>query len=85
MHPGPGLAADHNAAANAGAQGHEHAAVCPLADPCHRLGVARQGGVGRLVLTHIQPWTDPGVPLAEARVEFDGDIEVAMAGSTWVL
>lgn len=47
--------------------------------------LARQGGVGRLVLTHIQPWTDPGVPLAEARVEFDGDIEVAMAGSTWVL
>ena len=51
-----------------------------------RAGVlAREGSVGRLVLTHIQPWTDPEVPLSEAQAQFDGQTEVALAGSTWVL
>ena len=51
-----------------------------------RAGVlAREGGVGQLVLTHIQPWTDPEVPLSEAQSQFDGQTEVALAGSTWVL
>lgn len=39
--------------------------------------VARRAGVGRLVLTHIPPWTDPEVIRAEAATEFGGEILVA--------
>ncbi len=39
----------------------------------------------RLVLTHIQPWTDPSVPTAEAAREHSGLIEVATAGAVWEL
>ena len=39
--------------------------------------------VGHLVLTHIQPWTDPGVPLRDAAHVFDGLLEAATAGATW--
>ncbi len=34
--------------------------------------LAREAGVGRLLLTHIAPWTDPGAILAEADAEFPG-------------
>lgn len=37
---------------------------------------AAAAGVRRLALTHIPAWTDPSVPLAEAREVFDGPIDV---------
>ena len=43
-------------------------------------GYARQAGVGRLVLTHIQPWYSADDSLTEAAAAFSGDIEVARAG-----
>ncbi len=46
---------------------------------------AAEAGVRRLVLTHIPPWHDPDVPLAEAREAFDGPLEVAVTGSTYDL
>jgi ribonuclease BN (tRNA processing enzyme) len=39
--------------------------------------VARQAGVGRLLLTHVAGATDRETVLAEAREEFDGPIELA--------
>ena len=39
--------------------------------------VARRAGVGRLVLTHIPPWTDREAVRAEAASEFDGEILLA--------
>lgn len=41
--------------------------------------------VGHLVLTHIQPWTDPGVPLRNAAMVYDGPLEAAGAGVSWQL
>lgn len=41
------------------------------------------GGVRRLVLTHIPPWADPGVCLAQARALWDGPLEAAAAGTTY--
>lgn len=41
--------------------------------------------VGRLVLTHIQPWTDPGLPLRNAAQVYDGPLEAAGAGVSWEL
>ena len=38
---------------------------------------ARRAGVGRLVLTHIPPWTDHEAVRAEAAAEFDGEILLA--------
>jgi ribonuclease BN (tRNA processing enzyme) len=46
---------------------------------------AAEAGVGRLVLTHIPPWHDPEVCLAEARETYDGPLEVAVTGSTYTL
>jgi ribonuclease BN (tRNA processing enzyme) len=37
------------------------------------------------VLTHLPPWNDPQVCLAEARAVWDGPLEVAVAGSTYDL
>ncbi len=34
--------------------------------------MARDAGVGRLLVTHVPPWHDAAVALAEARTEFDG-------------
>ncbi|MCI1663325.1 MAG: MBL fold metallo-hydrolase [Actinomyces sp.] len=41
---------------------------------------ARLAGVGRVLLTHIQPWTDPAVPVAEARTTWPGPLGVVHAG-----
>ena len=38
---------------------------------------AHRAGVGRLVLTHIPPWTDPESVRMEAAAEFSGEILVA--------
>ncbi len=41
---------------------------------------AAQAAVGRLVLTHLPPWTAPDVVLAEARTAYSGPIELAVPG-----
>jgi ribonuclease BN (tRNA processing enzyme) len=46
---------------------------------------AAEAGVGRLLLTHIPPWHDPEVALAEAREVFPGPSELAVPGSTFLL
>ncbi|MBB5935200.1 MBL fold metallo-hydrolase [Streptomyces zagrosensis] len=44
---------------------------------------AERAGVGRLLLTHIPPWTDPQVNLRDAQGAFDGPVELAKAGATY--
>ncbi|MEU7555282.1 MBL fold metallo-hydrolase [Streptomyces sp. NPDC044571] len=44
---------------------------------------ARTGRVGRLVLTHIPPWTDPRQNLADARAVYDGPVDLAYAGAVY--
>ncbi len=39
--------------------------------------VATAAGVGRLVLTHLPPWNDPEVVLAQAREAWDGPLALA--------
>ena len=39
----------------------------------------------RLVLTHVPPWHDPEVALAEARPIFDGPVELASTGAVYEL
>jgi ribonuclease BN (tRNA processing enzyme) len=39
----------------------------------------------RLVLTHVPPWNDPAVALAEAGPVFRGDLDVAKPGATYEL
>ncbi|MFI7586758.1 MBL fold metallo-hydrolase [Spongisporangium articulatum] len=41
---------------------------------------ATEAGVGRLVLTHLPVWTDPGVARGEAVETYAGPIEVAHSG-----
>jgi ribonuclease BN (tRNA processing enzyme) len=45
--------------------------------------LAAKAGVGKLVLTHITPWTDKAAVLAEAREEFAGDVLLAEPGATY--
>ena len=47
---------------------------------CARRAIAERVGVRRLILTHIPPWTDPNVALAEAEAEYSGPIEGAHSG-----
>ena len=44
-------------------------------------GARERTAAGRLVLTHLPPWTDPAVILAEARSAYAGPVEVARAGA----
>jgi ribonuclease BN (tRNA processing enzyme) len=46
---------------------------------------AAEAGARRLVLTHIPPWHDPEICLAEAREAFDGPLELAATGSMYLL
>jgi ribonuclease BN (tRNA processing enzyme) len=46
---------------------------------------ARRAGVTELVLTHIPPWHDPDVVLAEALPHFDGPVALATPGATWTI
>jgi ribonuclease BN (tRNA processing enzyme) len=47
----------------------------------HRAGaIAARSGAGRLILTHIPPWTDPAVALAEAEASYPGPIDLAHPG-----
>jgi len=43
-------------------------------------GYALRAGAGKLVLTHLQPWTDADKALAEAAAVFDGALTVAAPG-----
>ena len=43
-------------------------------------GYALRAGAGKLVLTHLQPWTDADKALAEAAAVFDGALTVAASG-----
>ena len=47
--------------------------------------VARDAGVGRLVITHVPPWYDPRDMLAAAQEVWDGPSELARAGATYDL
>ena len=42
---------------------------------------AQAAGVRRLVITHVPPWNDPAVTLAEARPWFAGPVELARSGA----
>jgi ribonuclease BN (tRNA processing enzyme) len=44
---------------------------------------ARDAGVGRLVLTHIPPWHDRQVALAEARAAYSGPVDLAATGAVF--
>lgn len=41
--------------------------------------IAREAGVTKLVLVHIQPWTDAQATLEAARAEFDGEVVLGAA------
>ncbi len=44
---------------------------------------AVDAGVGTLVLTHIPPWYDKQLAYDEARLVFDGRIELASSGASY--
>jgi len=46
---------------------------------------AAEAGVERLVLTHVPPWHDPEICLAEAREVYDGPIQLATTGATYIV
>jgi ribonuclease BN (tRNA processing enzyme) len=41
--------------------------------------LAREAGVGRLLLTHVPPWTSIDAVVAEARAEYAGDVHAVRA------
>jgi ribonuclease BN (tRNA processing enzyme) len=43
----------------------------------------RRAGVGAVVLTHIPPWSDPDIVLAEALPHFSGPLSRAVPGASW--
>jgi ribonuclease BN (tRNA processing enzyme) len=45
--------------------------------------VAGRAGAGRLLLTHIPPWTDADRNLADAREVYAGPVELAAAGAVY--
>jgi ribonuclease BN (tRNA processing enzyme) len=45
--------------------------------------LAARTGVGRLLITHVAPWTDPGAILAEARAAYDGEVTLVEKGVTY--
>ena len=46
---------------------------------------AQTAGVGRLVLTHMPPWTDAKVNLRDAKDVFEGPVELARPGAVYEL
>jgi ribonuclease BN (tRNA processing enzyme) len=46
---------------------------------------ATAAGARRLLLTHVQPWSDRAAILAEAAEAFDGPVELVKAGSTYTI
>lgn len=47
--------------------------------------VAEHAGVDKLVLVHIQPWSDPQATLAAAQAEFGGEVVLGQAGDIFEL
>ncbi|RRC95281.1 MBL fold metallo-hydrolase [Schaalia canis] len=47
--------------------------------------LASEAGVGQLVVTHIQPWTDPAVVVDEVRQTWSGPLEVAVSDAVYAL
>lgn len=47
--------------------------------------IAQRAGVGRLLLTHIPPWTPRDAVLAEARGEFDGPVDVVLPDEIYTI
>jgi ribonuclease BN (tRNA processing enzyme) len=45
--------------------------------------LAQRGGVGRLLVTHVPPWTDRTAVLGEAKAAFDGDVALAERGTSY--
>lgn len=45
--------------------------------------IAREAGAGNLVLTHIPPYLDPSVSVAEAEKEFDRPVRLAVPGGSF--
>ncbi|MFC5996413.1 MBL fold metallo-hydrolase [Pseudonocardia hispaniensis] len=46
---------------------------------------AAAAGVGRLLLTHVPPWFDGAVLLAEAKEAFDGPVELVRSDASYVI
>ena len=46
---------------------------------------AADGGVERLVLTHVPPWHDPALAMAEAKSQYAGEIVLASPGATYLV
>ncbi|MDI3407978.1 MBL fold metallo-hydrolase [Streptomyces cavernicola] len=46
---------------------------------------ARRAGVGRVVLTHVPPWTDPQINVTDASAVYGGPVELARAGAVYEL
>ena len=47
--------------------------------------VTAAGGVERMVLTHLPPWNEPDVVVAQAREVWDGPLDVAEPGASYDL
>jgi ribonuclease BN (tRNA processing enzyme) len=47
--------------------------------------IGMRAGVDTVVLTHIPPWHDRDVVLAEATPHFSGSVQIATAGSRWTV
>ena len=45
--------------------------------------LASRAGVGRLLLTHLQPWTDPETVRRAAEGVFDGPVRCVKPGETY--
>lgn len=45
--------------------------------------IAAKAGAKKLLLTHLQPWTDPEVVTKEARKSWDGPLEIVAPGATY--
>ncbi|WP_460406882.1 MBL fold metallo-hydrolase [Actinophytocola sediminis] len=47
--------------------------------------LAQDAGVGRLLVTHVPPWTDAAAVFAEAMAEYTGPAELVVQGATYEL
>ncbi len=46
---------------------------------------AARAGAGRLLITHVPPWSSPAVAVTEAQTTFDGPVEAVTAGASYDL
>ncbi|HEX6358515.1 MBL fold metallo-hydrolase [Actinophytocola sp.] len=47
--------------------------------------LATRASVGRLLITHVAPWTDPAAVLAEAQETYEGEVALVSRGATYDL